>query len=240
MFLYIYLFNYLSIYFSWPFQWVCQLGCLLNMFFFFFFASRFPDFTLFLCFTCPVLWLCKITYFLLECLIFLSLPHIGSGLCLFTTEFATDCATFWTSLICFFQQITMLKSWKKKKKTFEPAHEIMVLFVLRKLILQTRMRSHPMGLDVWFLDGPFVYFRTSCVRTAKALARLRGCAGSPEPSLVAYVISTIVSWSGSFNISRIILPRLQSYYVLLYSKNLRLEVLIVGWPRVSELNAIFL
>ena len=37
----------------------------------------------------------------------------------------------------------------------------MVLFVLRKLILQTRMRSHPVGLDVWFLAGPFVYFHTS-------------------------------------------------------------------------------
>ena len=34
---------------------------------------------------------------------------------------------------------------------FEPAHEIMALFVLRKLILQTHMRSHPVGLDVWFL-----------------------------------------------------------------------------------------
>ena len=45
--------------------------------------------------------------------------------------------------------------------------------------------------------GPFVYFHTSCVRTAKALARLRGCAGSPEPSLVAYVISTIISWAAS-------------------------------------------
>ena len=27
----------------------------------------------------------------------------------------------------------------------EPLHEIMVRFVLRKLILQTRMRSHPVG-----------------------------------------------------------------------------------------------
>ena len=39
---------------------------------------------------------------------------------------------------------------------------------------------------------------TSCVRTAKALARLRGCAGSPPPSLIAYVISTIISWAGSY------------------------------------------
>ena len=58
--------------------------------------------------------------------------------------------------------------------------------------------SHPVGLDVWFLVSPFVYFHTFCVRTAKALVRLRGCAGSPEPSLVAYVISTKNSWASSF------------------------------------------
>ena len=81
---------------------------------------------------------------------------------------------------------------------FEPAREIMALFVFRKLILQTRMRSRPMGLDVSFLVGLFVYFHSSCVRTAKALARLRACAGLPEPTLVAYVISTIISWAGSF------------------------------------------
>ena len=62
----------------------------------------------------------------------------------------------------------------------------MVLFILRKLILQTRMRSKPVGLDAWYLVGRFVCFHTSCVRTAK-----------PEPSLVAYVISTIIAWAGS-------------------------------------------
>ena len=35
------------------------------------------------------------------------------------------------------------------------------------------------------------------MRTAKALARMRGCAGLPEPSLVAYVISTIIACVGS-------------------------------------------
>ena len=34
----------------------------------------------------------------------------------------------------------------------------MALLILRKLILQTRIRSHPMGLYVWFLVGLFVYF----------------------------------------------------------------------------------
>ena len=33
---------------------------------------------------------------------------------------------------------------------------------------------------------------------SKALPRLRGWAGSPEPSLIAYVVSTIISWAGSF------------------------------------------
>ena len=82
---------------------------------------------------------------------------------------------------------------------FEPCHEIMVLLVLRKLILQKRMGSHPVGLDVWFLVRPYAYFHTSCVQTAKALARLCGCVGSPEPSLVVYMISTIISWAGSFD-----------------------------------------
>ena len=59
------------------------------------------------------------------------------------------------------------------------------------------MHNHPVGLDVWFFVWPFVYFYTSCVQTAKALARLLGCAGSPEPSLDIYVLSTIISWAGS-------------------------------------------
>ena len=79
--------------------------------------------------------------------------------------------------------------------SIEPCHEIIVLFLLCKLILQTCMRSHPVGLDVWFLVRPF-YFHTY-VRTAKAPERLRGCTGSPEPLLVAYVVSTIISWTGS-------------------------------------------
>ena len=88
--------------------------------------------------------------------------------------------------------------------SFEPSHEITALFVLRKFILKTRMRRHPVGLDVWLLVEPFVYFHTLCVRTAKALARMRWCAGSLEPSLVAYVISTIISWAGTFILSQLL------------------------------------
>ena len=85
-----------------------------------------------------------------------------------------------------------------KLSSFEPSHEIMVLFVLRKLILQTRICSHPVGLDVWILVGPFVFFYTSCVWTAKALTWLHRCAGSPEPLLFTYVITAIISWAGAF------------------------------------------
>ena len=77
---------------------------------------------------------------------------------------------------------------------FEPTHEIMALIALRKLSLQTRMCRNPLGLHVWYLVRPFVYFHTLCVRTAKALIR----AVSPEPLLFAYAISTIISWAGSF------------------------------------------
>ena len=72
-------------------------------------------------------------------------------------------------------------------KQTEPFHEIMVLFILRNLILQTHMCSHPVRLDVLVLARPFVYVHTSCVRTAKVLARMRGCTDSPGPSLVAFV-----------------------------------------------------
>ena len=60
----------------------------------------------------------------------------------------------------------------------DPSHEIMVLFVLCKLINQTRNRARCL-----------IFGRTLCLlrlQTAKALARLRGCEGLPEPLLVAY------------------------------------------------------
>ena len=69
---------------------------------------------------------------------------------------------------------------RRLETVFEPCHEIMALSVLCKCILPTCMRTHQVGLDDWFSIGSFVYFHTSCVRTPKALARLHGCAGSPN------------------------------------------------------------
>ena len=48
-------------------------------------------------------------------------------------------------------------------------HEIMALIALRKLNLQTRMRSNPLGLHVWFFVRPFVYFHALCVPWAIAV-----------------------------------------------------------------------
>ena len=71
----------------------------------------------------------------------------------------------------------------------------MALFVLYKFILQIHMRSHPVGLDVRFLVGPFVYF---ILYVSEQQRLWRDCAGSPEPSLVTHAISTKMSWAGSF------------------------------------------
>ena len=47
--------------------------------------------------------------------------------------------------------VLMLLDFQNQYIVIEPSHEIMVLFVFRKLILQTLMRSHPVGLrsDFW-------------------------------------------------------------------------------------------
>ena len=79
---------------------------------------------------------------------------------------------------------------------YEPTRKISALIALRKLNLPTRMRSNPLGLHVWYLVRTFVSFHTLCVWTMKALAR-GGCTVSPEPSLFACAISTIISWAGS-------------------------------------------
>ena len=68
----------------------------------------------------------------------------------------------WDLNISFQCNATMTSGWLSNfvlicaivSESFEPCHEITVLFVLRKFILQTRMRSHPMGLDVWFCSDP--------------------------------------------------------------------------------------
>ena len=93
----------------------------------------------------------------------------------------------------------------------KPCRGIMALFVLRNLVLQARMRSHPMAargllfgrtlclIPCFICAGSECSGETARMRMlAWAFAsRLRGWACSPEPSLVGYVISAIILWAGS-------------------------------------------
>ena len=73
----------------------------------------------------------------------------------------------------------------------EPAHEIMAHFILRPTH-SSNVHAHPSSGARCLIFGRTLRLlpNFTCVRTAKALARLRGCTGLPEPSLVAYVICT--------------------------------------------------
>ena len=126
--------------------------------------------------------------------------EIFNNFLMFSNKSFQMCKVTWTkkddllscSCLSFLRCIILFSSHMIK-----PSDEVMVLFILRKIILQTHMHSQPVRLDVWFSVGPFVYFHTSCVQTPKALVRLHKCTSLPKPSLVAYVISTIISWAGS-------------------------------------------
>ena len=56
------------------------------------------------------------------------------------------------------------------------------------------MHIHPVSLDIQL----YLKFHLLYVHSVKALMRLRGCAGSPEPLLFVDVISTLFTWAGSF------------------------------------------
>ena len=58
------------------------------------------------------------------------------------------------------------------------------------------MPSHSEGPGIWLSVWKFLLTHCLYERAAKVLARLRGCAGSPEPSLLAYAISTKFAWRG--------------------------------------------
>ena len=79
--------------------------------------------------------------------------------------------------------ITIPVSWysrntveQTRKQTNEPCREIMVLFVLRKLILQTRMRSQPVG-DICLIFGRILrllqYFMRANSEESGETARMR-------------------------------------------------------------------
>ena len=86
----------------------------------------------------------------------------------------------------------------------EPSYDKRDRSAVRVEIRQTRMHSCSIEPEMWRCVWSFLLFHKHvlCERTAKALARQRGCAGSPEPSLVTYVMSTFFSWVGSIYFDR--------------------------------------
>ena len=63
------------------------------------------------------------------------------------------------------------------------------------------MPSHSEGPGIWLSVWRFLLTHYLYERAAEVLARLRGCAGSPEPSLLAYAISTKFAWRGPNDVS---------------------------------------
>ena len=69
--------------------------------------------------------------------------------------------------------------------TGEPRQANLCLRAFRHDKFQLRMPSHSEGLGIWLSVSRFLLTHCLYERAAKVLARLRGCAGSPEPSLLA-------------------------------------------------------
>ena len=93
----------------------------------------------------------------------------------------TESAVFklWT---LYFQRILFTEySWF----TNEPRQANLCLRAFRHDKFQPRMPSHSEGPRIWLSGWKFLLIHCLYERAAKVLARLRGCAGSPEPSLLA-------------------------------------------------------
>ena len=63
------------------------------------------------------------------------------------------------------------------------------------------MPSHSERPGIWLSVWRFLLTHCLYERAAEVKARLRGCAGSPEPSLLAYAISTRFAWRGPINVA---------------------------------------
>ena len=89
---------------------------------------------------------------------------------------------------------------KTNKSAFEPRQANLCLRAFRHDKFQLRMPSHSEGIWIWLSVWRFLLTHCLYERAAKVLARLRGCAGSPEPLLLAYAISTKFAWRGPFEV----------------------------------------
>ena len=80
----------------------------------------------------------------------------------------------------------MLTVWHNLTKlSYEPRQENLCLLAFRHDKFKLRMPSHSEGPVIWLSVWRFLLTHCLYERAAKVLARLRGRAGSPEPSLLA-------------------------------------------------------
>ena len=80
-----------------------------------------------------------------------------------------------------------MESLKKMlgKTLFEPRQANLCLRAFRHDKFQLHMPSHSEGPGIWLSVRRFLLSYCLYERAAEVLARLRKCAGSPEPSLLA-------------------------------------------------------
>ena len=81
---------------------------------------------------------------------------------------------------------------------YGPRQANLCLRAFRHDKFQLRMPSHSEGPGIWLSVWRFPLIHCLYVQAAKVLSRLRGCAGSPEPSLLAQAISTKITWRGPY------------------------------------------
>ena len=75
------------------------------------------------------------------------------------------------------------------------------------------MPSHSEGPGIWLSVWRFLLTHCLYERAAEVLARLRGCAGSPELSLLAQAISTKFAWRGPYNLNEVLIQTLKCPYL---------------------------
>ena len=108
-------------------------------------------------------------------------------------DFKTNAIPYFISIHCF-QQILFCKvAWMYDRTTesnsnhssYESRQANLCLRAFRHDKFQLRMPSHSEGPGIWFSVWRFLLIHCLYEWAAKVLARLLGCAGSPEPSLLA-------------------------------------------------------
>ena len=96
------------------------------------------------------------------------------------------------------QQQQWTEDWLKRNITSlnEPRQANLCLRAFRNDTFQLRMPSHSEEPGIWLSVWRFLLIHCLYAQATKVLARQRGCAGSPEPSLLAWAISTKFAWCG--------------------------------------------